>query len=287
MAEFGACISEHPIPAIAVGEVAGYILEHGGERADLACIFVSVHHAGALEDIAAAFQKLVNPTVLIGCAGNGIVGPGREVEDSTAISAWFGNVGPVHAARLEVTETPDDGRAISGWPLDLPWVPTSAVVLADPFSFPVQSMFDVLNRNGGFPRIVGGMASAGKLPGTNRLVLNGKVYEDGAVAALIGYNEKIWVETLVSQGCRPIGSPYVVTRAEGNIIYELAGEPALRRLTDMVKKELSDEDAMRAQDGLLVGRVIDEHKAEFGPASSVRATSWFALSSMPILSKVL
>ena len=38
------------------------------------------------------------------------------------------------------------------------------------------------------------------------------------------------VATVVSQGCRPIGQPLVVTRAERNVIYELGGQPALERL---------------------------------------------------------
>lgn len=262
---FAAAISEHPIPATAVGEVVGHLLDHGGENADLACIFVTPHHAGALEDIAAAFQTLIGPRVSIGCAAQAVIGPGREVEHGPAISAWTGNVGPVEAVRLEVVNNPSGGRAIGGWPIGLPWVPAASILIADPFSFPVTALFDVLNKAEGFPRVSGGMASAGTVAGGNRLVLNGDIHDDGAVAVVIGASDNVWTEMLVSEGCRPVGSPYVVTRAERNVIYELAGEPALRRLTEMVRKDLSEDDAMLAQDGLLLGYVLDESKIDFGP----------------------
>jgi small ligand-binding sensory domain FIST len=261
---FGASISEHPIPATAVGEVAGDLLEHGGEYADLVCLFVSPHHAGALEDIAAAVHTLLDPKVLIGCAAEAVIGPGREVEDGPAIAAWFGNVGPVEAVRLDVVDNPAGGRAIDGWPIDLPWVPAGAVLLADPFSFPVPALFDVLNKAGGFPRVSGGMASAARGMGGNRLVLNGKVFDSGAVGVLIGANDDTWMETVVSQGARPVGLPFVVTKATGNVIEELAGEPALSRLTTMLRDELDDLDSVLAQQGLLIGLVVDEHLEEFG-----------------------
>ncbi len=69
---------------------------------------------------------------------------------------------------------------------------------------------------------------------------------------------------MVSQGCRPIGRPLAVTRAEGNIIYELAGQPALHRLLQMAKDGMSERDVELINQGLHMGLVIDEHKVDFG-----------------------
>ncbi len=269
---FAAALSEHPIPATALGEVVGELMEKLGEGVDLVCLFVSPHHAGALEDIAGAVHTLLDPKVSIGCAAEAVIGSGREVEGSPAIALWGGNVGPVHPLRLEVVDTPTGGKALGGWPIDLPYVPGGAIILGDPFSFPVNTLFDVLNGAGGFPRVMGGMASAGKAPGSNRLVLNGDVVTDGAVGVLIGANDDVRMQTLVSQGCRPIGRPFVATKTTGNVIYELGGQAAFERLSQMVKAEISEDDMGLAQNGLLVGRVIDEHKPEFGPGDFVVRT---------------
>jgi small ligand-binding sensory domain FIST len=67
---------------------------------------------------------------------------------------------------------------------------------------------------------------------------------------------------VVSQGCRPIGDPMVVTKGEGNLIHELAGKNALERVQEVLRR-LSPDDIALAQHGLHLGRVIDERKATF------------------------
>lgn len=68
---------------------------------------------------------------------------------------------------------------------------------------------------------------------------------------------------MVSQGCRPIGSPLIVTAAESNQIVELAGKPTLERLIDTLRS-LDDSGRQLAQRGLQVGVVIDESRPDFG-----------------------
>jgi small ligand-binding sensory domain FIST len=93
-------------------------------------------------------------------------------------------------------------------------------------------------------------------------VLNGQVFTDGAVGALLGPG--VEVASVVSQGCRPIGQPYVVTRAERNAVYELGGQSAYQRLVDMANTSLNEEDLRLVNRGLHMGLVIDERKADFG-----------------------
>jgi small ligand-binding sensory domain FIST len=69
---------------------------------------------------------------------------------------------------------------------------------------------------------------------------------------------------VVSQGCRPVGQPFVVTRAEHNIIYELGGRSAVERLQE-VAAALPDDDRELLADMVQIGRVIDESKLDFGP----------------------
>ena len=77
----------------------------------------------------------------------------------------------------------------------------------------------------------GGMASGGAESRRSHLFFDDQVLRTGAVgASLTGTG----VDLLVSQGCRPIGNPYTVTRAEGNVIHELGGRPPFQRLQDLV-----------------------------------------------------
>ena len=62
----------------------------------------------------------------------------------------------------------------------------------------------------------------------NRIVLDDRIMTSGAVAVMC--SDDVPIRPVVSQGCRPIGSPFTVTGAERNLVYELAGQPAMARL---------------------------------------------------------
>ncbi len=257
---FTAALSEHPVPATAVAEVAGEVLEQLGPGPDLAVLFVTPHHAGALEDAASALDDILRPGTLLGCAAVSVLGTAREVERAPAVSLWAGRFGPTRAVRLTAARTLD-GVVVEGWPTDLDFEPGAFVLLADPFSFPVDALYaDLAGRHPGLG-VIGGNASAAVGPGGNRLVLDRRVHTAGAVGVLLGPG--VEVETVVSQGCRPIGRPYIVTRAERNHVFELAGTPALERLVQMSADGMSEADIDLIDHGLHLGQVIDEHKLDY------------------------
>ncbi len=107
---------------------------------------------------------------------------------------------------------------------------------------------------------MGGMASGGLRPQQSRLFLDGRVLSRGAVGAHLPRAE---VHPLVAQGCRPVGNPYTITRAEGNLIFELGGRPPLSRLRELAAGLPGRERELLAQ-GALLGMVIDEYRAEPG-----------------------
>ena len=256
---FASALSEHPLTATAVGEVAGQVLERLGARPDLVMLFLTPPHGGALEDAAAAVRSILEPTVLLGCAAVAVAGAGREVELDPAVSLWAGSFGEVASVRLGARPG-SLGPEITGWPDELPFEPTALILLADPYSFPVDALFELVEqRHPGLP-VIGGMASAARGPGGNRLAIDGSVVTSGAVGVLIGPG--VLLTTVVSQGCRPIGTPLVVTRAEGNLMHELAGEPPLHRLIQQAQ-DLPPGDIALINQGLQLGVVIDEHKLEF------------------------
>lgn len=257
---FASALSEHPVPAAAVGEVAGQVLEAIGPRPDLALLFVTRSHAGALEDAVGAVDEILEPGALLSCAAESVAGIGREVEQRAAVSLWAGRFGPVVPVELQM-----DGPEgpVRGWPADLAFEPRALVLMADPFSYPVEGFLAWLASNHPGLPAVGGMASGALGPGGTRLAAGRRVRAVGAVGALIGPGIK--VRTVVSQGCRPIGHPMVVTKAEGNVVRELAGRPPLEQLGILARDRLSEDDVRLANRGALqLGRVIDEHRAEFG-----------------------
>ena len=258
-ASFAAALSQHPDLATAVGEVVGQVIEALDGPPDLALLFVTPPHAGGLEAAAPAVMATLTPGALMGCAAVSVVGGNKEVEESPAVALWAGNTGPVKPFHLTFHSTAD-GPAFTGWPDDMPDDPSALLLIPDPFSFPTDAFLARLDQDRPGMPVVGGLASAARAPGGNRLVLGDEVLTHGAIGAFLG--PSVQVTSVVSQGCRPIGNPYAVTRSETNIVYELAGKPALERLQEAAMG-ISEEDRRLLAQYVHFGRVIDESKLDF------------------------
>ena len=102
------------------------------------------------------------------------------------------------------------------------------LLFADPFSTPMQDVLTVIEERYPDARALGGLAGGGQDIGENRLFLDDQIYADGLVGVALSGN--ILVRSVISQGCRPIGDRFIVTKAEHNVIQELGGVPALHCL---------------------------------------------------------
>ncbi|HEY6416597.1 MAG TPA: FIST N-terminal domain-containing protein [Acidimicrobiales bacterium] len=264
---FASALSEHPDPGEATGEVIGAVLEQLGTEPDVAAVFASPQHRDAFGDMAAAISRMLRPGVLVGTTAVAVLGGSREVEDAPAIGLWAGRLAArPRPVRLQATRTAS-GIALQGLSASTFEPGDALLLLADPFSLPVDALIDALaefempeaSETLSVP-VVGGMASAANMPGGNRLVLDDEVMSSGGVGLVLPGG--VATRTVVSQGCRPIGDPMIVTRAEDNLVMEIAGRPALDRLDDLVRAADAEERSLLAS-GLQIGIAIDEHRATF------------------------
>ena len=239
-----------------------------GGRAHLLAVFASGHHdadnvAAISAEITSLRKDLGHPT-LFGCIGESVIGGGEEVERQAGLTVWCASLPGerIEAVRMRFGQVSEDAYAFTGWPDALPPESEKPTILlvADPFSFPVDELLKQINLRTPWVPIVGGMASGGSERGESRLFLDDAVHEDGAVGVVL--SGPFEVRTVVSQGCRPIGEPYVVTKSEDNVIQELGGKPALAQLTEMIGTLPPDEKRL-VRRSLHVGRVISENRERF------------------------
>jgi small ligand-binding sensory domain FIST len=257
---FAAALSEHPLPTHATGEVLGQVLEDlQGVPPDLAVLFVTGPHAGAIEDIASTVRSVLTPGTLLAATAVSVLGGREEAEEVAAIALWAGHTGSVVPVVFDV-EAGRDGPVVTGVDAQALDEAGTLLLLADPASFPVDPFLATLRERHPALQVVGGLASAGFGPGVNRLVVDATVADRGAVGVLIPPERA--VTAVVSQGCAPVGAPFTVTRAERNMLLEIAGRPALERVQELIEGMTPDERAKAAR-GLHLGRVIDEHKDRF------------------------
>lgn len=236
-----------------------------GRACDLLCVFVSeTYEDFDAKAFVSGWAGTLAPRVMIGCNASGVIGTSKEVEMKPAISAIAMRLPDIKIQPFFLSSTEihslKNGAALLNeldiYPTDKPHF----IVLGEPSSANVNELLSLFNDGYKKCPVIGGLASGGVANRPNWLALNGEVYEEGAVgAALLG---DIEFEIIVSQGCRPIGKPYVITKAEDNVLYELAGRPALEVVRDVVQ-ELTYHDKQLAQTSLFVGLVMNENKEAF------------------------
>lgn len=248
----GTGLSVSPSAADAAVEAArSAVSALGGREADLAFLFLSPAHLGRAPEAALALREELSPRRLAGCVAQGVLARRREVEEGPAVAVWAASL-PGAAVEVAHVQGLEDFPELEGASL--------CVLLVDPFSFPLSQVLEGLNdRYPGLP-LVGGIAAGAGRPGTQALIVDEELYEGGAAVAVLS---GVRVRTVVSQGCAPFGREAVITRAEENIVYELAAEPAFERLRREIAK-LSPQERRLAAGGVLAGLVIDENKAEYG-----------------------
>ncbi|MEW6684096.1 MAG: FIST N-terminal domain-containing protein [Nitrospirota bacterium] len=262
MTSYGAGVSLQSDAAAAAKEACAQTSPDPDVPVDLALVFVSPHHAERFGDAASVVAEHLRPRVLLGCTGEGIIGDDREIERQPALVVWAARLPGVTLSPFHATfHQTDEGIGVSGWPADMPNDPSTVVVLlADPFSTPGTEFLAFLDQQCPGARAVGGMSSGGGAPGENRLLLGEAVVSEGVVGvALTG---DVPIVTVVSQGCRPVGGRFLITRSEGNIIYELGGRPAFVCLQEMYASLPPAEQEM-ARRGLHIGVTINEAKSQF------------------------
>jgi small ligand-binding sensory domain FIST len=261
---FAAALSTAHGTQAAIAEVCTTAMKQLDAAPDLALLFVSPHHGPNLDEAAARVCDSLGNEMLLGCTGESIVGGAREIEQEPAVSLWLATLPATKAIPIHLDfQQTREGGTFTGWPGDLPepWPDGAAmVILGEPYSFPADELVRRLNEDHPGVPVLGGMASGGVSPGENRLIFGREIYESGAVAVLI--DGAVRVRSVVSQGCRPIGQPFVVTRAEANVLQELGGAPPLAKLQEVYASLTSSEQQM-VRNGLHVGRVLTEYRDKF------------------------
>lgn len=226
----------------------------GGLAPDLVLVFASPHYTGAWADASGTIARRFPRARVIGCTGGGVIGAGRELESVPAVSITAAHLPGVtlrtfHFEGAELSPTDGDARLVERTGV-AQGEEATFIVLTDPFTFDSNTLIRRLDAL--YPRAVklGGLASGGRRPKDNVLFFDLSIHHSGAVG--VSMTGDLAVETVVSQGCRPIGVPMIVTKHDENVVLELGSKPALTVLRDLFNG-MNARDRELAQHSLFVG----------------------------------
>ena len=245
---------------------------------DLAILFFSTHHLEAIPTILPIIHKKLAPGRFIAVSARDVLAGETELESTAGLSLFAASLS---GTTIDIYDPQSLPAAPNNTPDELAAVASAAsmdhadhratILFLDPYSVPANSLLSTLTKaratvhpridDSTQPPILGGMASAGDRPGTNLLVIDDHLKSQGGVAIALRGN--IDVQPLVSQGCRPIGEPMIITKGKGQLIFELAGKRAGEVLAETLDS-LPTHRRQQLQKGLFVGRAVSEYKDRFG-----------------------
>jgi small ligand-binding sensory domain FIST len=255
----GVGVSTVPDARQAAVEAAAHARDElAGEAPTLAVLLGSRSHTDQAVDVLDAVQRMVEVPALIGCVAQTIVAGRHEIEDKPAVAVWLASGLAAETFQLDFVRT-GSGGLITGYRFDRT-AHDLHLLLPDPYTFPSSLLVEHLNTDLPGTTVVGGVVSGGRASGDTRLFRDHGVLTSGLVGVRLPGVHGV---PIVSQGCRPIGDPYIVTGADGALITELGGRPPLQRLREIVAGLPPDEQEL-VSNGLQVGIVVDEHLAAPG-----------------------
>ncbi len=232
----------------------------GATPIDLVLMFA----AGYVDAAPAVVRQALGGPRLVGCSAGGVIGGGHEVEQVTALSlvgASLPDIG-LHPFHLDPVYTPRFANDHDGWRRRIPApVEDTRCLLVFPDPHTAESQLVLAGLDESFPgvTILGGLA-AGDAPGRSSLFVDDETFHVGTVG--VGLSGPLAVETLISQGCRPIGKPLVVTATEENFILEIEKRRALDVLNEIFRALPKDEQKRFAR-SLVIGLEMDKNAMDY------------------------
>jgi small ligand-binding sensory domain FIST len=232
-----------------------------GANAALGFVFVTPDWQPHLEDTLELIRLHAHVSRLVGCSGSAVIGFESELEGQSGLSLMLLVLPEDSFDVFSISEEDIDSSAPESWH-ELtnirPDVSRGWIVLANPALHELEEWLASWNQ--AYPEIpiIGGLA-AGK-QSDYFLFREGELSTSSIL--LVGFKSPLQLRPLISQGCRPIGDPSPITKAEDNFILEIGNVSAYQTLESAFMTIPADErNAVR--NNLFLGLAASEYIDEF------------------------
>ncbi|MBF0435527.1 MAG: FIST C-terminal domain-containing protein [Magnetococcales bacterium] len=228
-----------------------------GTTPDLAIVFFCGYNRDEVRQLAQLIPSLLKPRHWIGCLSGGVIGQGRELEQQKAISISMASLPEVTLQPFHITSQhfSEPATALDTLRLHLSTTTPAPhfILLADPYTFDIETFLQALDL--GFPESVkmGGLVSGGNKPGDHIMMVDDGIYQTGLSG--VALSGSLHIDSIVSQGCRPIGPPMFITSCKNNLIYELDNRSPVDVLRE-IYDTLPESDQELFQNALTLGIAV-------------------------------
>ena len=228
----------------------------GIAKADLAIVFATINYQTEYEQLYQAVQANASCDTLIGCSGMTVLTSGGEFEEEPAIAVMVLRSEQLSAVPFSTQGTEVEvGEQIQNCIQSALQDDALLVIFPDIRTVNPAELVKQIGGDGATLPIVGAAVSGDATGAQMYHWKDAQATEGGAAGVLLSGNFN--TEIGVAQGCQPIGKPREVTKADGQIIFELDGEPALENFKGALQL-LTQDDIRRSGGTVFVGIAMDD-----------------------------
>lgn len=256
MLEAGAGSSREIVAEAAARAAARRAMERlGSVRATFVLLFTTPHHREKFAALAAEVAAVTGAETLAGCSAGGVIAEGREHESGPAVAVLAVRGGDLEARGfLAPGGTFRETRR--GLPSRLP-ASALALMFPDVRGEPPGESLRAMEEAFGFVPAVGGVTMDDPLRARSHKFGGGRVVDGGLAGAILA-GSGTWL-VAVTSGCRPVGRPYVVTKADGPLLREIGSRPAMEVMGTTLEEEFPDPETARGR-AVCLGIALDPGK---------------------------
>ena len=237
-------------------EVAGTqaLARAGIVRADFAMVFFTADHAAQSSALISALSKTVGTDCIVGSSGAGVLTDEGEIEGSAGVAVCVVSSDTL-IARPFIFEPLRGNEANLGVSFGDFLAKTQdknslMILLPDTYQGNPQPLLTGMARRAGFHPVIGAGSSENGTTGATYQLCGDKLATNSVAGAYLSGDFTLRID--ITQGCQPITEPMMITKAEGNLIYEINQRPALEVFARLLKGPLA-EDIRRAVSVIFVG----------------------------------
>lgn len=235
-------------------------------RADVALVFSTVDHIPDYQKLVAAVRRVTQTDRIVGCSGVGVLTGEGEIEGSPGLAVLALSADKIQGHTLLFyplrDRDQDAGLEIAQTVRGESPEHSLLVLFPDAYNGQPGRLFHGIEEHLGFVPVVGAGPSENGTQGRTYQFCGENVTTNALSGLLLTGPFECAIG--ITQGCQPVTEPMVITKAKGNLIFEIDNRPAFDIFARVIKGPLL-EDLRRALAFVFAGLPADPKQNSVGP----------------------
>ncbi len=211
----------------------------GTPRADAVLFFATTDHKRSYGEILKKIREMTGAREIAGASASGVLTEEAEIQYQPGLALMAFNETADFKVSSFLARSLQENNFQAGETLGRSFrasgiQPQSLLLLPDAFSFQSHAFFDGFENACGYVPMTGGASSENGRENKTYQMQGEEITYDAAAGMAFSGNFRS--DAGITRTCQPFGEPLRITRAEGNLIYEMDGRPAYDLLLESLSR---------------------------------------------------